>query len=69
MRVSYQIERRELAEGEVDLDWDMAAAWPTASQAERRRMVEPLIRDHADLADDWVLEESLRYLPDDEETR
>lgn len=68
MRVEYNIEQRTLAQGAIELEPEMELAWHAArSEAERRAIVEPLVRQHAAVADDWVYDMSIGFSPVPEE--
>lgn len=63
MKVDYKIEQRTSAEGVIDLEPDVELAWLQArSEAERRSIIEPLVRQHAMAADDWVYEQNVSFM-------
>lgn len=62
MRVEYTIELLTSAVAAVELDADATMAWQMArSEAERRAIVEPLVREHAARADDWVYDMAINF--------
>lgn len=62
MRVEYTIEQQTSAVAAMELDADAAMAWKVArSEAERRAIVEPLVRQHAAAEDAWVYDMAINF--------
>lgn len=63
MQVDYKIVQETSTEGVIELDPDMELAWLQAqSEAARRAIIEPLVRQHAARADDWVYDQTVSFM-------